>query len=325
MRPDLRLRFFPAFVVGIGLSLPTLAHAQPDTTKADEATAALKKGYELKKAGKCAEAVVFLRESFEKKPSAKAVLNWAECEESAGRFLAARAHYQEGKRLADAEKQPELAQVADARIAAIGPRIPRVTFAVPEGASLVVDGSPRKAEGEVELDPGEHRVQVKREGYTDGTEALSVTPGEHRAVRLALGDKSDPAAPKIVPTPGISHDAPSAGPSPEASSGSGSGQRVAGAITAGAGVVIVGVGAVLALGAKSSYDSAVKASCDPSGCDSAGRDAIASARGQADVGTVLFVVGGVATGLGAVLFFTAKRSPVRAQVAGTGLLVSGTF
>jgi len=310
----LSLGFASALVLGLTLFAPRAARAE------DAATVALKKGYELKKAGKCAEAVVFLRESFEQRPSAKAVLNWAECEESAGRFLAARAHYQEGKRLAEVEKQPDLSQIADARLAAIGPRIPRVAFTVPEGATLTVDGATRRVDGEVELDPGEHRIEVKREGYTDRAESLSVTPGEHKALRLALGEKADPSAPPPAATPLPKRDA---GPADAPSSGGT--QRVAGAVTAGAGLVIVGVGAALALTAKSSYDDAVKTSCDPRGCDAAGLDAIASARGQADVSTVFFIAGGVATGLGAVLFFTAKKAPVKAQVAGAGLLVSGTF
>lgn len=311
MRPDSRLAT-SALAVALLALVPSVSRADDDA-----ATVALKKGYELKKAGKCAEAVVFLREAHEKRPSSKAVLNWAECEESAGRFLAARAHYEEGKRLADSEKQPELAQIADARLGAIASRIPKVVFAVPDGANVAVDGTARKADGEVELDPGEHRVDTKHEGYADGTTTFSVAPGERKAVRLALGQKVGPAAPQVADAP--------APPRDTAPPSSGTGQRVAGAVTAGTGLALVGVGAALALGAKSSYDDTVATSCDAAGCDSRGVDAIAGARTRADVATALFVVGGVATGLGAVLFFTAKKAPVTAAIAGPSFVVRGTF
>ncbi len=288
------------------------------TADDDAATAALKKGYELKKAGKCAEAVVFLRESFEKRPSAKAVLNLAECEESSGRFLTARAHYKEGKRLSESEKQPELASVADARIAAIEPRVPRVTFQVPAGAELSIDGTKQATPTDVEIDPGDHVAKVSGEGFEDGTESFSLGPGERRTVTLGLGAR------RSGPKPAQSATSPDGRPTSESDS-TGRGQRVAGAVSTGAGLVLVGIGSVLALTAKSDYDAAVSASCDPTGCDAAGQDAISSTRGRAGVATLLFVAGGIATVGGVVLYFTAKKSPVRAGVAGTGIFLSGTF
>ena len=298
--------------------LVTASFAGTATADDDAATTALKKGYELKKAGKCAEAVVFLRESFEKRPTAKAVLNLAECEESAGRFLTARAHYKEGKRLSESQNQPELTSVADARTAAIEPRVPRVTFQVPAGAELSIDGTKQVTTADVEIDPGDHVAKVSGEGFEDGTESFSLGPGERRAVTLHFGAKRSGPKSTQPSTFAIGQ------PTSEGDS-TGSGQRVAGAMTTGAGLVLVGVGSVLALTAKSDYDAAVRASCDPTGCDTAGRDAISSARGRAGVATVLFVAGGIATVGGVVLYLTAKKSSVRAGVAGTGVFVSGTF
>lgn len=290
----------------------------------DDATAALKKGYELKKAGKCAEAVVFLRESFEKKPSAKAVLNWAECEESAGKFLAARAHYLEGRRLAEIEKQAELTTLADSRIAAIGPRVPRVTFTLPDGTSapkaeISIDGAKQSTLSDVEIDPGEHRATVALEGHREGAEVFSIAPGEKRTVVLRLGEPFA-GRPATGPNTPVSPTDPVL-----ADRTDGHGQRLGGALLFGGGLVLVGVGSVLGLTAKGDYDSAVKASCDPAGCDAQGRDAIASARSQATVATVFFVAGGLVTVGGAVLWLTAKKSPIRAGVAGSGLLIRGTF
>lgn len=300
-----------ALAVVAALLVPRLAHAD------DTALDALKKGYELKKAGKCAEAMVFLRKSHEAQPSAKAVLNWAECEESAGKFLSARAHYLEGKRLAVTEQKPELEAIATARLEAIGPRVPKVTFLVPEGGAVTVDGEPLSSSNDVALDPGEHRVQVARDGYAPSTMTLSLSPGEVRTVRLALGE------PKPTSPPPQRSSAPAGAPS-EGTVAS-SPLRPISLVGVGVGLVTIGVGGVLALGAKSDYDTATSTSCDPRGCDAAGLDAIAGARSRADVATALFVVGGVVTAASAVLFFTSKSAPVRARAALGGLVIDGRF
>jgi hypothetical protein len=301
-----------ALAVGLVVLAPRLALAD------DAALDALKKGYELKKAGKCAEAMVFLRKSHEAHPSAKAVLNWAECEESAGKFLSARAHYLEGKRLAVAERQPELEAIAVARLEALGPRVPKVTFSVPDGATVSVDGDTLASLSDVSLDPGEHRVQVARDGFEPQTSTLSLTPGETRAVRLTLGQaKATSPLPPRPPSP--------EGPRPADGSAGSSPLRPISIVGMGVGLVTIGVGSVLAIGAKSDYDAATSTSCDPRGCDPAGLAAIDGARSRADVATALFVAGGVVTAASAVLFFTAKSSPVRARAAVGGLVVDGRF
>ena len=220
----------------------------------DPALESLRKGYELKKAGKCAEAVVFLKESFEKKPAAKTVLNLAECEESAGKFLLARTHYREGKRLAEAESSAELSQLADSRIFAIAPRIPRVSFVVARG-TLTVDGQKPSSPSEVELDPGDHVAKVFLDGHDDAQLAISLVPGDRRSFTIEAG-------PQRAGTGSSSTGAPTT-PSDEHP---GRTARIAGAIAFGTGLVVVGVGTVLGLGAKSSYDDAKAASCDATGC-----------------------------------------------------------
>jgi hypothetical protein len=297
-------------VVSLVSFAPTARAAGPED---DPALEALRKGYELKKAGKCAEAVVFLKESFEKKPAAKTVLNLAECEESAGKFLLARTHYREGKRLAEAESSAELSQLADARIFAIAPRIPRVSFVVARG-TLTVDGQKPSSPSEVELDPGDHVAKVFLDGHDDAQLAISLVPGDRRSFTLEAGPQRTGSGSRAPTTP-VEEQHP------------GRTARIAGAITFGAGLVVVGVGTVLGLGAKSSYDDAKAASCDATGCDPQGLAAIDSARSRAGVSTALFVVGSVAAVGGAVLYLTAPSSStnVRVGVRGTSLALSGTF
>lgn len=296
-----------------GTLAPRTAHAAGPED--DPALESLRKGYELKKAGKCAEAVVFLKESFEKKPAAKTVLNLAECEESAGKFLLARTHYREGKRLAEAESSAELSQLADARIFAIAPRIPRVSFVVARG-TLTVDGQKPSSPAEVELDPGDHVAKVFLDGHDDAQLAISLVPGDRRSFTIEAG-------PQRAGTGSGSEHAP-ASPSDEHP---GRTARIVGAVGFGTGLLVLGVGTVLGLGAKSSYDDAKAASCDATGCDPQGLAAIDSARSKAGVGTALFVVGSVVAVGGAVLYLTAPSSSnnVRVGVRGTSLALSGTF
>lgn len=298
---------------------PGLAHA--GGTEDDPALEALRKGYELKKAGKCAEAVVFLKESFEKKPAAKTLLNLAECEESAGKFLLARTHYREGKRLAETETSTELSQLADARIFAIAPRIPRVSFVVARG-TLTVDGAKPSSPSEVELDPGDHVAKVFLEGHDDAQLAISLVPGDRRSFTLEAGPSRNGASTSSTPA-GSAPDKGSAGEDAHP----GRTARIAGAVTFGTGLVVMGVGTVLGLTAKSSYDDAKAASCDASGCDPAGISAIDSARSRAGVSTALFVVGSLAAVGGAVLYLTAPSGTnnVRVGMRGTSLALSGSF
>lgn len=69
----------------------------------------------------------------------------------------------------------------------------------------------------------------------------------------------------------------------------------------GAGVVAIGVGGGLALGAKSQYDS-VAAQCPSQGCTQAGFDTRNDARSRADVATVVMVVGAAVAASGVVLW-----------------------
>lgn len=90
--------------------------------RADDAASALeelKVGYGLKKEGNCRDAVPHFVASQHLAPSAKALLNLADCELRLGDAAAARAHATEGLDLARQRKDDELAAVAQTQIDAI--------------------------------------------------------------------------------------------------------------------------------------------------------------------------------------------------------------
>lgn len=90
--------------------------------RADDAASAreeLKAGYALKKRGDCRDAVPHFVASQRLAPSAKALLNLADCELRLGDVVAARAHAVAGLELARRRKDDELAAIAQAQIVAI--------------------------------------------------------------------------------------------------------------------------------------------------------------------------------------------------------------
>lgn len=78
--------------------------------------------------------------------------------------------------------------------------------------------------------------------------------------------------------------------------------RWVGLAIAGAGVVAIGVGGGLALGAKNQYDS-VAGECPSQGCTRSGYDTRNDARSRADVATVVMVAGAAVAAGGIVLWW----------------------
>ena len=117
-------------------------------------------------------------------------------------------------------------------------------------------------------------------------------------------------------------------PEPAAESASpGQTQRTIGLVTAGAGVIALGIGAVVVLGAKSDYDDAT------SGCGtSCPRDRTTranDARDAANLGGIVLGVGLAAVAAGGIVFFTAPSSssaPSASLRVGPGMHTAvGTF
>jgi hypothetical protein len=102
----------------------------------------LKRGYALKQAGDCHGAIPHFVASQSLLPSAKALLNLADCEQRLGDLVAARAHAQEGRALAREQNDSELVAVADALIAAIDEKLPRAPVVAPAPPSTTAPAAP---------------------------------------------------------------------------------------------------------------------------------------------------------------------------------------
>ena len=108
-------------------------------------------------------------------------------------------------------------------------------------------------------------------------------------------------------------------PPPAPAAHSGSGQRTAAVVVGAVGVVGLGLGTLFGLQAKSAWSEA-KSHCTayPFGCGADGVGQQSSANSKATVSTVAFIAGGVALGVGAVLWLTAGSSKSDSVALGFG-------
>jgi hypothetical protein len=168
----------------------------------------------------------------------------------------------------------------------------------PPGASVIIDGAGtgKVTPAEIEVEAGEHTVGISLEGYSRVTEKLTVDPGARRELSLTLlaGSEDDSTSSSGAD----SYDG--LGPEQESRKGA----NLAPWIVTGAGVLVLGTGAVLGglvLGVKSDFDKKpTKAKAD---------------KGErlALLADVAFGVGAAAVITGVVLFLTTGGDAVEKE------------
>jgi hypothetical protein len=334
-------------LIGAALCSPSLAFAQSkeDVARADALFAAAKA---LTDAGNYADACAKFAESKRLAPGLGVTLYLADCYERTGRTASAWTEFRSAEGLAR-ERNDKRADVAHERAQALEPKLDRLTItlapSIPrDGLQILRDG--RVVPGEelglpVPVDPGEHTVVVSGPGRNAKTLTARLGPDQPSAVIDidGLEPASVPATPAVPPAPTTSALAPG-GPSPapppvSADGGGATTRRWMGVGVGGAGVVGLGVGAVLGLLAKGQLDQ----SNQPGGCDATdhcsaqGLSDRKAAEGLATGATVALVAGGAALAAGAVLYLTAPRGASKVGVVvapvpaagGGGALVRVTF
>lgn len=298
---------------------PALASAQPrDPTAAD---ALFRDGRALLKEKNYAAACPKLEESYRLDPAAGTLFNLAQCEEGRGRLASAHERWQglidtltAAGKLAD-ERLP----IARERVAALGPRVPRLTIRLKRGAPdetiVLRDGVELRGpslNAALPVDPGEHVIVARAAYRKDAETRVTLAASETREIEVAPGgeDGTRPApaaasAPAPVPPPA---------PPPAAAEGT-SGRRTAGYVIAGVGVAgVVGAGVTgLMLSAKR---STVEGHCDPGTrvCDAEGADAASSGKTLLHVNTALWAVGLLGAGVGAYLILSGDDAAPRTSL-----------
>jgi hypothetical protein len=217
----------------------------------------------------------------------------------------------------ESDKGRDARQRAVALAASLDARIPKVALASrPSTATILLDGKPANLDAGAwqGVDPGAHALVVLVDGKPCTTINVTLAESEERTIdlrdvtstcvhdrtpELAPAPSPPPAAPIATTPPTVATPPPPAPPPSNATADNP--MRWVGLAIVGAGVVAVGVGGGLALGAKSQYDS-VAGQCSAQGCTQAGYDTRNDARSRADVATVVMVVGAAVAAGGAVLW-----------------------
>jgi hypothetical protein len=194
--------------------------------------------------GEWSLALAAFQRSWALHPHAVTAYNIGYCERALGRYTRARKMF--GEALAESaahgggELPQELAAAANAYLAELERLIARAVISVsPEGASIVVDGSPleradssgprpvvwagTRAPGageavpastfELQIDPGAHVFALSKAGYVEHVSTHDFHPGVVTNIELALSPAA-PAAPKLAALPSNGGEEPEARPKP---------------------------------------------------------------------------------------------------------------
>ncbi|WP_437730595.1 hypothetical protein [Sorangium sp. So ce1335] len=239
----------------------------------------------------------------------------ADCYERIGKMASAWAQFLEVAARVRATGDRAKEAKARERAAAVQPKVSRLTVVVEAagtpGLEVKRNGAP-VGPGQwgvpMPVDAGIHAIEASAPGKRTWTAQVEVKPGGATSTLVVRALADDPAS-------GDAGDA-------------GDGRRTLAIVTAGAGLVTVGVGTALGLAAKSRFDES-SPFCNGDRCDRRGMDIRDGAVARANVATVVFGVGLAAIAGGGVLWLTAKSSPRSASIGLTptvgGALVRGSF
>jgi hypothetical protein len=256
-------------------------------------------------AGKYAEACPKLEESQRLDPGGGTMLNLALCHESEGRIGTAWSDFKEALSLARRDGRYEREQAAQEHLAALQPKIPRVTLSV-EGAvageQVTVDGAPvhQAAWGlPTPFDPGSHQITVAAQGKKTWQSQFDLAVGEQKVVTIPVLESDLQAA--AAPAPAAGEPAPVDASAEESAKK----KRMTGYIVGGVGVVSLGVGAVFGIQALSKRSQSDE-HCPADKCTAEGvalNDEAKTAAWIANIGVGLGLVG---IGVGTYLILSAK-------------------
>jgi hypothetical protein len=252
----------------------------------------------------------------------------AECREKEGKVATAHRLFVEIAAKAAARGEERAAE-ARARASALAPRLPRLRVDVAvearelPGLVVTVDGAPWPPErwgAAAPIDGGAHQLTATADGRPPWSTRVEAVEGTTVEVRVPLERAAEPVVEPSGPAP--------AGAATHDEARGGVPWRAAGLVTAGVGAGVLGVGVVLGLAAKSDYDAV--AGCDADGaCTPAAAAEREDARSLADVGTALFIAGGVLAAGGLTVFLVAPDDEAEAtaalRVAPGGATLRGRF
>ena len=289
---------------------PAAAPAAPSSNDRAVAESLFIDGRRLMSEQKFAEACPKFEESYRLDPAGGTLLNLAVCHEGEGKLATAWSEFRQSLTLARREQRAEREKLATERIAALEPRLPRLTVVVPEPSRLAglivrVNRSPLGSAAwgsALPVDPGEALIEAEAPGKKPWSMKLRVAETRNTTATIPILEAA--AAAPAGPGPAAPATAPVA-PRPAAVDTSGRDATTYALL--GAGVLGLGLGTffgIRALSKKSSSDD----ECPDNRCTRRGVDLNDQARTSARVSNVALGVGVLAAGAGVYLLLT-RPSP----------------
>jgi hypothetical protein len=305
----MRSRIVSSALAALALLAAAPARGDGTTTEKAQAESLFQEAKKLLARGKTPEACEKLQASLRLDPAGGTLMNLAMCHEIEGKTATAWTEFNEALAAARKAARKDREKAATDHLKALEPRLSRLTIAAPEAVPGL----------EVKLDG------VRVEANVLGT-AISVDPGEHAASAAAPG--REPWQTKLliketesrtVTVPSLASTVPPAPPPPPPST---PWKRPAGIAAAGAGAVLLAVGA--GFGARAiSLGSRAASECPGLMCSPAGLSDVSDGRTSANVANGTLVAGGALVAAGAVLLVLSFVEAPEKKTGWRGL--GGTF
>jgi hypothetical protein len=301
--------------ISLALALPRAARAQGSDTAA--ADALFQQAKALTEAQKWAEACPKFEASYKLDKTLGTLLNLSDCEEHVGRIATAWAHFGEAVELAGKTGDKREAYASERR-AKLTKRLPMVRIDATGNGKLAVYRDevridPAAYGVPLPSDPGPHVITVRRGEEKLATRNVEAREGETAGVALDLA-AIEKAAPPPPPPPSESvWVVPS-------------GQRTAGFVIGGVGLVtLAGAGALGAVALANKSSANAPDACVNRACTTAGLDAIDRARTFATAEQWVGVTGILLTAVGiTVVATTPRRAKTIGSIALSGWAGPGT-
>jgi hypothetical protein len=306
---------------------PGVVRAAPDDSMATS-NALFDEGKKL-----LAEACSRFEESYRLQPRGGTLLNLALCHEAEGKLVTAWRELGEALAAAQQGGREDRIPLAATHLTAVEARLSWLTIVPPpnvkeKAMSVTLDRAPvdRSLFAALPLEAGEHVVSVAAPGFRARSMSLTTraTP-ERQTLRFDALDSESVCSASSVGASGSHAEGPS----------SSTPQKV-GLVAAATGVAGIGLGTYFGLRAMGKKSDATANGCDDNGgCPpGAGMETWRSARSNATVSTISFVIGGALLAGGAAMYLAGGRAKPRsatikaapsASAHDLGLLVQGTF
>jgi hypothetical protein len=172
-----------------------------------EAEALFRDGRRLMAEGKVPEACAAFAQSYAAEASSGTLLNLALCHEKQGKTATAFAEYAATARLAETQGRQDRVLIAQQKIAAMEPRLARLTVAVPRAVPELAIRTDGGAIADTDwgralpVDPGWHQITASAPGYRGWTLVIEIREAQQRTVEVpALEPAVAVTAPQGVAT-----------------------------------------------------------------------------------------------------------------------------